>query len=877
MHKLIPIAVILLTLGACQQATTVSRDDVPGLTQEYAAFRAAQVKDVRYDLDVELDPALESFSGRNRIEFELLESSSDLTIDFSGGDVIAVIVNGTGVDVHYNNTFITIDEGELHSGRNEIVIQFAHTWSPDGNGLYRYRDLDDDNFYVYSFFEPYAANNAFPLIDQPDIKARLTLSVTVPSDWNVISTTRESSMDMKSDTTNTWHFPETPPIPTYVMPLHAGPYVVWEDSDFRIPLRLFARQSLAEFVGPDSGKWFDYTRSGFDFLEDYFDIEYPYGKYDQVLVPDLGGAMENVAAVTFDDYSFVQRDSWTPQELRNFQYVVLHEMTHMWFGDLVTMKWWNDLWLNESFATLMGYRALATILDDEGIWQSFFVNSKASTYWFDLRRTTHPIEVSVPDIETALATRDSITYVKGASVLRQIEYRLGNDEFRAGVNAYLTEHSASNARLADFIAALEQASGADLDTWSQEWLQTAGPNTVEANFVCENDRIVSFVLLQSAPAEHPVMRTQKIKLGLFRDIDGVVTTDSVIDVTYSGEATEVPGAVGKACPDLVYPNYGDLGYLLVKLDSRTLKNLNNMIARVEDSFQRSMFWQSLRDNVRYAQISITDFLDIVFASVSEDDDIDTVYQLYGYVVDAIGYLRTMGESQSAVLDLYRSQAESLVWANAQRTHDDLQTLYFDRYLGVASSQPELERFVALLEDELEIPGYELNQEERWWMLYILSAGGHERTDELLAKRKARGLSGEDHEWVVWVESAWPSIAVKRRIIDDWMNPESETTFAMQQQALASMFPTGQQALREVFADEVFAQILENEKNLDPAFFDRARSYAARLIPMNCTPESVDRLERAIADHANSRDAIKNTLIQRYEDDSLCVQRAALLN
>ena len=263
---------------------------------------------------------------------------------------------------------------------------------------------------------------------------------------------------------------------------------------------------------------------------------------------------------------------------------------------------------------LWAIKQVAATPGNEDTWQHFFVNSKASTYWFDLRRTTHPIEVHVPDIETALATRDSITYVKGASILRQLQYRLGEDEFRSGINTYLTRHIEGNTSLADFIAALEQASGADLDAWKDEWLRTAAPNTVEARFQCDNERITSFTLLQSAPAEHPVLRTQKIKIGLFRDIDDILTTDSVIEVTYSGESTNVPDAIGRSCPDLVYPNYGDFGYLLVKLDPHTLKNLNTMITRVDESFQRSMFWQSLRDNVRYAQISTTDFLDIVFSS-----------------------------------------------------------------------------------------------------------------------------------------------------------------------------------------------------------------------------------------------------------------------
>jgi len=589
MRTTLLIALATLSLSACDQTTTpgITREDTPELTQEYAEFRATQLEHVRYQLTVELDPSLDYFSGKNRISFDLRDRASDLTIDFSGGEVFRVSVNGIDIVTRYNDSFITVVAAALREGPNEVVVRFKHAWSDDGSGLYRYDDPSDGKTYLYTDFEPYDANSAFPLFDQPDIKGRLTLSVTAPDDWHIVSTSKETSVEQAADGTRNWLFPETLPIPTYVMSLHAGQYAVWEDSTFRIPLRLFARQSMADLVGQDTDMWFEYTRAGLDFFEEYFGVDYPYGKYDQLIVPDFNaGAMENAAAVTFTERSFIQRDGWSYKEKKRLSMVVFHEMAHMWFGDLVTMKWWNGLWLNETFATFMGYHAAAAKLNIDDSWEGFYLDRKYVAYWTDQRSTTHPIETPVPDTDSVGANFDSISYAKGAAVLRQIEFRLGRDTFRRGINVYLERHAEGNAKLTDFVNALAEASGTNLDDWAQEWLHTAGANTIEALYSCTDGLVTDFVLQQSAPDDYPILRTQRVQVGFFRDVDGVVVTDEVIPVTYSGASTSVPGAFGKACPDLVYPNYQDMGYLLVKLDPRTRDNLDSMIGRIDDDFQR---------------------------------------------------------------------------------------------------------------------------------------------------------------------------------------------------------------------------------------------------------------------------------------------------
>jgi aminopeptidase N len=857
--------------------SAISRADQPGLTQEYAEFRAAQVGDVRYRLNVELDPALDYFTGQNTILFNLLDDESPLTIDFLHGDVFAVAVNGTDIEVDYNDHFISIPAASLETGSNEVAIRFGHAWSDNGTGLYRYDDPDDGGIYLYTDFEPYDANSAFPLFDQPDMKGRYTLSVTAPRDWVVVSTNRESSVEQSGKSARTWSFPETPLIPSYIFSLHAGTYEYWSDEEFRIPLRVYARRSSADLVAADLDMWFDFTRAGFDFFEEYYGVPYPYSKYDQLIVPDFNsGAMENAGAVTFNDRSFTQRDGWSGKEKKQLAEVIFHEMAHMWFGNLVTMKWWNGLWLNETFAEFMGYHAAAAKLQVDDAWEGFFLDRKYYAYWTDQRRTTHPVETPVPDTDSVGANFDMISYAKGAAVIRQIEFRLGEETFRKGINTYLGQHAEGNAKLDDFVAALAEAAGTNLDKWAYEWLHTAGANTIEAQFTCTDGQITDFALVQTAPADYPILRTQKVLVGLFRDVDGVVITDGVIPVTYSGALTKVPAANGKACPDLVYPNHQDFGYVLVKLDPRTRGNLGNMIGRIEDSFQRVMLWQTLWDNVRFAQIPLTDYLDAVFLAAASEDDINNVDQIYAFVGSAINYLLDMQDKGAEALANYRPQAESVTWANVLRTRGDLQTMYLDRYLSFASSEEALERHVALLQEDVDIPGRELDQDRRWRLLLALSAYGHDRVNELLAAEIQRDPSADGQRWAIRVDAARPDIEIKRRLIADVANRESDNPYAIQRLSMQVLFPPGQKRLHEAFAEEILDTILSNEKSPDPGYYMRARGFAAYLIPTNCTEASVARLAAAVAVHQNSRASIRDYMIEKYEDDSLCVARAALL-
>ena len=395
------IASALIWLAACQPRQQASssateaeppRAAVDALDYYTARSRSERVSDVEYDLSIDLFESDKIFTGIATVRFQLSDNSSDLTLDFSGGVVGDVRVNDELVRASYNDSFITLLSEDLAEGLNVVEVQFEHAFSVDGTGLHRFVDPEDGLTYLYTYLWPYYANRLFPGFDQPDLKAMFALTVRAASEWTVVSASTGTAVPL-GDGSVEWTFPKTPKMPTYVFSLHAGPYAIWEDRAGDVPIRLMARRSLAEYVAVD--EWFDVTRRGLEYYDRYFDIPYAFDKYDQLIVPDFNiGAMENIGAVTFSE-NYVQRQKSDRSEREARASVILHEMAHMWFGNLVTHDWWNGLWLNESFATQMAAMATLATTEFTDEWHGFFTDSKRTAYFRDSRVTTHPIEMPV--------------------------------------------------------------------------------------------------------------------------------------------------------------------------------------------------------------------------------------------------------------------------------------------------------------------------------------------------------------------------------------------------------------------------------------------------------------------------------------------------
>ncbi|MFT5132725.1 MAG: aminopeptidase N, partial [Gammaproteobacteria bacterium] len=716
-----------------QQAQSFKRAEVSYLNEDYARLRSRQVSKVDYNLSFSLSGDAPDFEGSAEITFDLLNTNQALTVDFNEGAVKEVSLNGKAVDFKYNNWFITIERSALSTGPQILNIEFTHPYSKTGSGLYRFTDPEDNKIYIYSDLEPYDANRIFPSFDQPDLKASYDVQVEAPADWLVVTARRESEIINKG-ARKLWDFPPSDKFSTYIFSLHAGPYKVWEADAGDIPLRLMARQSLAEYVNEE--EWFEISRQGLEYFGNYYEIKYPFHKYDQLIVPDFNsGAMENVAAVTFSE-SFIRRGAYTIEERERIAYVILHEMAHMWFGDLVTMDWWNGLWLNESFATYMGYLALTESTIFTQAWHSFYSRTKLWAYDTDEQVTNHPIELPVDNTESGFANFDGITYGKGASVLKQLSYLIDPEVFRQGVSQYLKDKSYQNSELNDFMSSIASAADRDLGEWTRQWLYTKGTNKIISNYQCEDGKISSMQMLQTSEENNPELREHRLMLGMYQqDENQGMNLLAAVPVIIKGASTDVAELSGLDCPDFVYPNHDDWAFVKVDLPEREVKLLKANINGFSDPLMRSMLWRNLWEAVRDAKLSLIDYADIVLANIAGETNLKTLSQVTGTISDTIAYLYLFDLEENSSRDWYRDRFEAVAWDKLQsyQKQIDLQKIWFDHYVSIVHSAEGLGKLKAQLNGELDVEGLVLDQDRRWGLVQRLSAHAYTGIEDILVK------------------------------------------------------------------------------------------------------------------------------------------------
>ncbi len=835
------------------------------LTQTEAAQRSARVSKVAYVLDFSLTGE-ETFRGTSRIDFELTDNLNSLTLDLDKAKISALVVNGKTVTPQYNQWFITLAAKDLKSGHNTVSVSYERKHSTNGEGLHRFKDPTDGKVYLYSHFEPAAAHQMFALFDQPDLKATFKLNVTAPKDWHVISTRRESNI--KADGENRrWTFPATPILSPYNFSMHAGPYHVWEDKSGKYPMRLFARESVAKQVSPQD--WFRYTKEGLIYFERYFGIEYPYAKYDQILVPQfIYGAMENAAAITFTESRFLSDNAMTTSERQGLASTILHEMAHQWFGDLVTMRWWNGLWLNESFASYMQTLASAESTEFGNPWLSFY-RGKRGAYRADESITSHPIEVPVPSTANAFDNIDSITYNKGASTLHQLRQLIGAETFRQGVHNYLVQHAYGNATLDDFIDALSKASGRDLKPWSQQWLYEPGLNNLTADFACANGKISRFALLQSAANEaNPTLREQLVQVGLFKQSNDKLAVANNVAVTYSGTRTEVPALVGETCPDLVYPNYQDWGFVKVVLDPISFATARKQLAGVEDPQLRSMLWQSLSDGLRQGRLGLGDFIETVMANAPSEQDYALLGQALGYVGTAKGYLQTFARNSDYDKRI-SPQMERMLWTGliASRADSNRARRWLDTYVEVASTDAALKQLADILAGRVDAAGVEIDQELRWDMIRQLNEHAVAGSEALIAAELARDKSEQGQLSALAAAVVRPDRDVKAKWLSTIQKLDNAEPYSRLRIAMAYLYPSGQEALDELTAEQRLQTLPTIDKEADRVYM---RSYAGSMIPTTCSVASVDRLDNAIKSMTDLSAGTRRSLLSRHEEDGKCL-------
>jgi len=879
--RVIAWAAFSMLLVACQSTDYYKNDNVNAkpraenayLSQEQAFLRSARVSDVHYNLQFNLSERSQ-FSATSVINFSLTDNDSPLTIDLNDAAISELQVNGYTVQPKYNQWFITLAAKDLVKGKNTVSVSFTREHSTDGEGLHRFKDPVDGNVYLYSHFEPAAAQQMFALFDQPDLKATYKMSVSAPASWSVITAMKESKIELITESKNSlnsqdikiWHFDKTPLLSPYNFSLHAGPYKVWQDNSARYPLRLFVRQSVAQQVKPSD--WFTYTAQGLAFFEDYYGIDYPFTKYDQVLVPDfLYGAMENAAAITFAESGFLTNGEMSKSKRERLANVIMHEMAHQWFGNLVTMKWWNGLWLNESFAAFMATLATAEATEFTAAWRTFYTGGKQAGYRADQSVTSHPIEVAIASSKNAFDNIDAITYSKGASVLNQLRYLLGKEAFKKGIQQYLRENSYKNAVLDDFIQSLAIASGRSLTAWQDQWLYQAGVNTIKVNFQCENTKINTFEIEQSADAKFPTLREQKVQLALFELKNGALKKITAIPYIYQGKTSQVDALKGIKCPDLVYPNYQDWGFVKVQLDNTSFDTAKTHVNKVEDPLLRSMLWQSLWDSVRDGELALNSYLDVAIKNISVEEDYTILKQVLSQLKASKSYLAKIAKPDSAYAKNISQTLEELAWENTIKSSGNNMRSWFETYLTITSSASSLKNLHAILTGKNTLEGLEINQDMRWQILAQLNRFQYPHANKLIAAELKNDSSDTGLKSAIYAEVIAPDENTKNKWLANIQGKDPAIAFSKLRSAMSALYTSEQHSLSEKTAAQRINSLEDIDSKNDHAFM---RTYNRYMIPTTCSVKSVTRLQKAVDTLTNLSEGTKRALLVALQNDERCL-------
>ncbi len=732
---------------------------MPGinLTRDEAAERARLLHVSTYDITLDLTTSDTTFGSTTVIRFSCREPGAATFADLVGAQVHEITLNGRMIDpAAYVDSRIPLDDLQAD---NELRVVAECRYSHTGEGLHRFVDPADKLVYLYTQFEVPDARRVYTTFEQPDLKSEFVFHVTAPSHWQVVSNSPTPEPEDLGLGKSVWHFEPTKRMSTYITALVAGEYAVVRDT-YRgkrgeIPLGIFLRESLLRHL--DADDIFEVTKQGFAYFEDRFDMAYPFGKYDQLFVPEYNmGAMENAGCVTFRD-EYIYRSRQTRAAYEGRANTILHEMAHMWFGDLVTMKWWDDLWLNESFAEWASHQAAAEATQYDESWTNFCNARKTWAYRQDQLPSTHPIAADNFDLEAVEVNFDGITYAKGASALRQLVAWVGQDEFFAGLRVYFQRHAYGNTELDDLMKALEETSGRELGSWTKEWLQTSGVNIVRPRFEVDADgAFTSFYVEQSAQPEHPTLRRHRLAVGLYDLAEPGLVCRSRIEIDVAGSETEIPALVGQKQPDLVLLNDGDLTYAKVRLDDRSLATIVEHIDTFNESLPRALSWSAAWDMTRDAEMRASDWVDLVLRGMPIETDLFAVRSLVARTGQAVDEF-TAPENRTEVGS--RWEAGLLALVHAAKPASD-QQLAFVRGLAQAARHDEaLDLITGLLDGSRTLEGLSVDTDLRWQLLHGLAREGRADEDAVDAELD-RDMTISGQEYAAAARAAMPTAEAK---------------------------------------------------------------------------------------------------------------------
>ncbi|ASD24004.1 aminopeptidase N [Cryobacterium sp. LW097] len=696
---------------------------MPGenLTRIEAQERKALVSVTSYDVTLDLTTGPTTFASTTTVAFSAVAGSSTF-IDAITESVHSVTLNGASLDPAVVSDGVRIQLDDL-AAENVLTVVADAAYTNTGEGLHRFVDPVDNEVYLYSQFEVPDSRRVFAVFEQPDLKAAFTFTVTAPGAWEVISNSATPEPTDAGNGNKTWAFEPTHTISSYITALVAGPYAVVRSeltsSDGRIiPLGLFSRKSLFEYL--DADYIFEKTRQGFAYFEEKFDFPYPFDKYDQMFVPEFNaGAMENAGAVTFTE-TYVFRSKVTDAIKERRVVTILHELAHMWFGDLVTMKWWNDLWLNESFAEWASTIATAEATEWTEAWTTFAAMEKSWAYRQDQLPSTHPVVATITDLEDVQVNFDGITYAKGGSVLKQLVAWVGIDAFFTGVASYFKKHAWGNTELSDLLVELEAASGRDLSGWAALWLETAGVNTLRPQIEVDDAGVITaFAVLQTATEDYPTIRPHRLAIGFYDLVDGALVRTHRVELDVDGVQTDVPELVGRTRADLILLNDDDLAYAKVRLDPASHAVALEHLAAIESPLARSLVWGSVWDATRDAETSPRDFVKLVLGNVATETESTTLRTVLGQVSLAAQYYVAPEHRDATV-----ASVGDALWALAQGAEagSDAQFQFVKFFASVAETPAQLAAVAGLRTGSFKLPGLDIDTDLSWELLAALVAG-----------------------------------------------------------------------------------------------------------------------------------------------------------
>ncbi len=854
---------------------------MPGanLTRVEAEERKSIVQyPIQYSVDLDLTQGDTTFVSTSTIQFGAKAGESTF-LDLIADEVTAVTVNGESVEPSEVFADSRIALNNLRE-RNEVVVTALCRYSTTGEGLHRSVDPSDGNVYLYSQFEVPDARRVYAVFDQPDLKAVFTFSVLAPCSWIVTSNMpverTEDTDQMTLDGTlgtkpaehaKRWTFAPTPTMSSYLTAICAGPYAEWrttyQNEDGRtIPMAQYCRQSLKDDFAKDVDYLFDITKKGFAFYAKTWGVPYPYAKYDQIYVPEYNaGAMENIGMVTIRD-SYVFSSKVTDALAERRVVTVLHELAHMWFGDYVTMKWWNDLWLNESFAEFTSTLATAEATEWHDAWATFCSGEKSWALNQDQLSTTHPIVAPINDLNDTYVNFDGITYAKGASVLKQLVAYVGRDKFFEGINHYLYRHAYSNATLNDLLTELEGTSGRDLKTWSAQWLEQAGINTIATDLHTAQDGTISELTLhQFAPTDHPVLREHRLAVGFYNEDEesGKVVRTDRIELDVAGEATTVTGAAGKPRPQFLLTNDDDLTYTKLRFDDESLAFATANLYRFDDALARAVIWLALWDMTRDGELAASDFIGTTLKLLSTETESTTFRYALACLSTTVWHYTD--RAKRAAIAQHTAQA-LLDLAKQAPAGSDMQFQLISAYLtyGVEGDSAFADTVRGLLSGSRVLEGLELDNNFRWSLVRALSSINAIDEEDIQRELEKKDTT-ENREFALAARAARATADAKAWAWNEALHDEVLTN--SQLESVASGFAsTPSPELAEPYVKEYFdsAEWIWNHKT-----FHMAEALLEGLYPRYADPATLVELgDKWLASHADADNALRRLISANVE-------------